>query len=175
MHPELSGQRNRVHAAASAECDEREIAGVVAAVDRDQLERVDHVVVRDPDDASSGVLPVGPEPLRDRTERVVHGRHVGLDLAAAEEVLVDAAEREIGVGRRRLGAPTPVGRRAGHRAGGLRPDAQLAEVVDPGDAAAAVADLDEIDDRHHDRVARRRAISPDPVVGHDLDVAALDQ
>ena len=50
--PELGGERDRVHPAAAAEGDEREVARVVAAVDRDQLERVDHVVVRDPHDAA---------------------------------------------------------------------------------------------------------------------------
>ena len=52
---------------------------------------------------------------------------------------------------------------------------QLAVIVDPGDRAAAIADLDQIDDRHHDRIARRCPVALDPVVGHDLDPAVLDQ
>ena len=52
---------------------------------------------------------------------------------------------------------------------------QLAEVVDPGDRAAAVADLDDVDDRHHDGIAGRAPAPLDPIVGHDLYVAALDQ
>ena len=52
---------------------------------------------------------------------------------------------------------------------------QFPEGVDPGDGAAAIADLDNVDDRHHDGVARREAAPLDPIVGHDLDVAAFDQ
>ena len=54
-------------------------------------------------------------------------------------------------------------------------DVELAEVVDPGDAAAAVPDLDEVDDRDHDRVPRRALGALDPVVGRDAHMAALDQ
>ena len=101
--------------------------------------------------------------------------HVGGDLAAAEIVLVDAAEPEIGVGGGGLGAAAAIGGGAGHRAGRLRADMQLAEIVDPGDRAAAIADLDQVDHRHHDRIAGRGAVALDPVVGLDLDLAVLDQ
>ena len=71
--------------------------------------------------------------------------------------------------------PAPVGRRARHRACGARPHPQLAEVVDPGDGAAAVADLHQIDHRHHDRIAGRGTAPPDPVVGLDAHARVLDQ
>ena len=102
--------------------------------------------------------------------------HVGLDLAAAEVVAVDPAELEVRVGRRRLGPAAPVRRPGpGTAPAETRADVQLPEVVDPGDAAAAVADLDEVDDRHHDRVAGREAAALDPVVRDDPHLAALDQ
>jgi hypothetical protein len=96
-------------------------------------------------------------------------------VAAAEELRVDASEREVGVGRGCLLPAEPVRRRTGERAGRARADVQLAEVVDPGDAAPAVADLHQVDDRHHDRVAGGPPVSLDPVVGHDPHAATLDQ
>ena len=45
-----------MHAATAAEGDQREIARVVAAVDGDQLDGVDHVVVGDADDAARRFL-----------------------------------------------------------------------------------------------------------------------
>ena len=74
-----------------------------------------------------------------------------------------------------LGPAAAVRRRSRHGAGRAGPDVELAEVVDPGDAAAALADLDEVDDRHQDRVAGRHAAALDPVVGDDLELATLDQ
>src|ERR1700722_4015617 len=52
---------------------------------------------------------------------------------------------------------------------------QLVEIVDPRDAAPAVADFHEVDYRHHDRVAGREAAPLDPIVRHDLDLAVFDQ
>ena len=44
-----------MHAPATAEGDQGEVARVVATVDRDELQRIDHVVVRDADDAPGGL------------------------------------------------------------------------------------------------------------------------
>ena len=173
-HPQLAGERDRVHPAAAAERHEREVARVVAAVDRDELQRVDHVVVGDPHDPARRVRGRAAEPLGHPAEGAVHRVHVRVR-AAAEERRVDPPEREVRVGRRRVLPALAVGGGPRRGARGLRADVQLAEVVDPGDAAAAVADLDEVDDRHHDRVARGAAVALDPVVGHHLHVAALDQ
>ena len=104
---ELRGERDGMHAAAAAEGDQREVARVVAAIERDQLQRVDHVVVGDADDAARRLDAVDAELGARRVERVVDRVHVGVDLAAAEIVAVDAAEREIGVGGRRLVPPRP--------------------------------------------------------------------
>ena len=53
-----------------------------------------------------------------------------------------------------FGAAAAVARRAGVGAGRLGPDLQQTELVDAGQAAAAGADLDEVDRRHRDREAR---------------------
>jgi hypothetical protein len=175
LHAELGGERHAVHSPAAAEGDEREVARVVAAVERHQLQRVDHVVVGDADDAARRLVGTDAELLAHRRDRLLGGRHVRNDLAAAEIVLVDAPEPEIGVCRRRLVATLAIGGRPGHGACRLRTDMQLAEIVDPGDRAAAIADLDQVDHRHHDRIAGRDAVALDPVIGLDLHLAVLDQ
>ena len=172
---ELCSELDRMHPAAAAERHQCEIARVVAPVDRDELQRVDHVVVGDPDHAARRFRPPDVEPPRDEVESRGDGLHVGVELTAAEVVRIDAPEREVGVGRRGLGAPARVRGRAGNRAGRLRSDVKLPEVVDPGDAAAAAADLDQIDDRHHDRIAGGLPAAFDPVVGHDLHTPSLDE
>jgi hypothetical protein len=55
-HVQLLGQRRRVHRPASTEGDQREIARVIDAADRDQLESVDHVRVSDPDHAQRRIF-----------------------------------------------------------------------------------------------------------------------
>ena len=61
---ELDGKRDAVHAAAAAEGDQREIARIVAAVERHQLQRVDHVVVGDADDAARRLVGIDAELAR---------------------------------------------------------------------------------------------------------------
>ena len=92
--------------------DQREVARVEPAVDGDQLERVDHVVVGDAHDAAGGFVGVHAQPRSHRLDGLRYRVHVGLHRAAAKIVAVDAAEPEIGVGRGRLG-PAPARRRPG--------------------------------------------------------------
>src|SRR5439155_95910 len=75
---------------------------------------------------------------------------VELDLAAEEVLRVEPAEDDIRVRDGRLDAAAAVTDRAGIRACALRPDPQQPARVDPGDGAAAGADLDEVDDRGAD-------------------------
>ena len=91
-----------MHPAAAAERDQSEVARVVAAVDGDELERVDHVVVGDPHDAARRLRLGDAEPLRRLRREPVDGVHVGVDLAAAEIGVVDPPESEVGVGCRCL-------------------------------------------------------------------------
>ncbi len=173
---QLLAELGAVHGATAAEDHHGEIARIVAAVHRDQLERVDHVRVGDAHDAARHLDIAHAQPCRRvRRARLRARRHIGDDIAADEIVLVDAAEREVGVGGGGIGAAAAIGGGAGDRAGRFRADMQLLELVDPGDRAAAIADLDQVDHRHHDRVAGRLAVALDPVIGLDSDVAALDQ
>ena len=104
------------------------------------------------------------------------------DLAAEEVARVEPAEHEVRVGDGRLGAAAAVADRPGIGARALRPDAQQAARVDPGDRAAAGADLDQVDDRRPHRVAgERQAADPGARVAADVVVlrhrrpAVLDQ
>ena len=76
-------------------------------------------------------------------------RCVDVDLQAATEkvVGVDAAEHEVGVGDGRLVAAEPVAGGTGVGAGAARTNPQPAPGIHPGDAAAAGADLHQIDHR----------------------------
>ena len=81
------------------------------------------------------------------------GVDVERNLAAEEVVGIEPAEQQVRVGDRRLGAALPVAGRPGHRAGAAWTDPHQAAGIDPGDAAAAGAHLDDVDDRRQDRVA----------------------
>ena len=91
-----------------------------------------------------------------QAERVGHrlqrggiGSDVELHVAAEEVAGVEHAEREIGVGDGRLRAAAAVACRAGIGARRFGSDLQQAELVDARQAAAARADLHEVD-RGHD-------------------------
>ena len=82
-----------------------------------------------------------------RGEGGFHRRHVRRDGAADEALRVNAAGQQVGVGGGGGDAAATISHRARLRPGALRADMQTAGGVDPGDAAAAVADLDDVDDR----------------------------
>ena len=172
---QLGGECGAVHGAAAAEYHQGEVARIAPAVERDQLERIDHVVVGQAQDAARHFGAVQTEPSAERVERAIHRRHVGTHAAAAEELRVDPAERQVGVGGGGRLAAAAIGGRPRRGAGALRTDVQLAEIIHPGDRAATVADLDQVHHRHHDRVAGRTRRALDPVVGGDGDLAVLDQ
>ena len=154
-HLQLAGERGRVHRAGSSEGDDHEVARVAAPAHRDELEEMDHVRVRDPDHAERRVVDAHVERVCDGRERRSRPVDVERDLAAEEVVRVDASGDHVRVGHRRLRAAPPVAGRPGLGAGAARSDLERAGRVDPGDRAAAGADLDDVDDRHLDRVARR--------------------
>ena len=91
-----------------------------------------------------------------------------------KRLAADAAEHHVGVRDRGLGR-----RRAGSRPGrasapALRgPTFSAPDLVDPGDAAAAGADLDDVDDRQHHRVAA--GVAADVVALGDRRLAVADQ
>ena len=129
-------------------------------------------------DAPGGLHGGQPERPADAVECRRRGTAVQRHAAAEEEAGVVVAEQEVGVGHGRLGASAPVAGRAGRGAGGMRADAEQAHLVDPGDGAAAGADLDHVDHRRLDRQAGAllEAMHPGRLhLGGDGGLAAFDQ
>ena len=116
--PELVGERARVQRPGAAERDEREVARVVAALDRDDAQRPQHLGVDDPDDR-----------LRVEVAERALGRGA-VELDPAREARGQAAEQKVRVGHRRQRPAAAVARRAGVGAGALRPDAHRPARVD---------------------------------------------
>ena len=107
--------------------DQREIAGIEAALGGDALDRVGHGGGGDAQDAVGGRRDVQ---CRAAWRRASSARSAAVDvelhLAAEEAVGAEPAEHQIGVGDGRLGAAEAVAGRAGRGAGALRADAQAA-------------------------------------------------
>ena len=78
---------------------------------------------------------------------------IELHLAAEEAVGAEPAEHQVGVGDGRLGAAEAVADRPRRRAGRFRAYSQCVADLDAGDAAAAGADLLDVDHRHLHRQA----------------------
>ena len=151
---ERFGKPRGVHRTAAAERDQREVARIAAALDRNRAYRALHGRVRDPVDAFRGVEERKPERLGDVfPECSLGARRVEPQLAADEIAGVQIAEDEVGVrDRRTLAAPTVAGG-AGHGPRAFRADAEHAAGIDPGDGAAAGADLRHVDRGDADQVA----------------------
>ena len=132
----------------ATECQQREIPEIDALLGGVDRGRVRHVVVHDFIDAARGTDGVDAEWLGDV---LLDGRGCPLwvepHLAAEEIVGVEVAEQQVGIGDRRRRAACPVAGRPGIGARAVGTDAQQAQRVDPGDAAAAGTDLDEVDRR----------------------------
>ena len=115
---------------------------------------MDHVLADDIEDGGRSLVRVhaqgSPDPLGDGRRRAVR---VERDGAAQEEVGIDIAEGERGVGHGRLGAALAVAGRARHGPRAVRADMEHAARIDPGDGAAAGADAAHVDGRKPRHVA----------------------
>ena len=115
----------------------------MAALDGDDADGGDHGVVGDGEDAAGGVVEREIEGAGDRGDCGFGAGRIERH-AAAEEVLRQVAEDDVGVGDGGLGAAGAVAGRAGAGAGGDGADEQGA-AFEPGDGAAAGADGDHVD------------------------------
>ena len=148
--------------AGAAEGHQAELPRVVAALHRDDAERLAHVGVDHLDDARGGLRDAEAERRRDVLgDRALGGGAAYRQAAVEQRGAVEVAEHDVRVRHGRAGAAAAVGGGAGRGAGAVRPDLERAAGVDPGDAAAAGADLREVDHRHADRVAG----AGDPALG----------
>ena len=124
---DLARDRDRVQRPRAAIGDQREIAGVEAALGGHALHRVGHGGRGDAQDAVGGLGHAHAERLGDARKRALGGRDVELHLAAEEAVGAEPAEHQVGVGHRRLARrrgrsrpgpaarPRSAGRRAARR------------------------------------------------------------
>ena len=168
-----------MHRPGAAEREERELRDVLAALDRVDARRRRHVLVDHLVDAPGRAHAVEAErPADPRLDRARRGLAVEAHLAAEEERRIEIAEHQIGIGHGRLVAALAVAGRPRIGAGAVRPDLEQPERVDPGDAAAAGADLDHLDHRHLDRQAAallEAVHAVDLEVRRDQGLAVLDQ
>ena len=150
---QLLGKCRRVHRPAATEGDHGKVAGVVTATHGDELQGIDHVGVGDPDHAKRRLVDGDTKAFRHRLHRLPRQVETDADLTAEKIVGIDAAGDQVGVGDRRLSAPLTVACRARDSARRPWPNLKRPASVDPGDAAAAGADLDDIDDWYANRIA----------------------
>ena len=162
---------------AAAIAEQHEFARIAAMLDRNLLDRARH------DDGGERNDPVRharhavgagiSERLRDLLHRLACRRGIELQLAAEKTVGIEPPQHQVGVGHRRLGAAIAITGRAGRRARALRADRQAVLRIEPGDRAAAGADLDDVDHRRLDRKSLH--IAAGVVDRVDREAAVLDQ
>ena len=152
-HAERVGDQAGVLAAGAAEAIERIAGHVVAALHRNLLDRVRHVLDRDLDEAVGNLLAAlaAADLLRQRRERRTH--RVGVERLVLlrpedfrKEIRNELADHHIGVGHRQRAAAA-IAFRAGIGAGGIRADAKPRAVEMQDRAAAGRHGVDQ----HHRR------------------------
>ena len=111
-HPHLLGEGGAVHGPGAAQDDQRELARIVAALDRHQADLVRHAGVDDAMDARRRRDRVEAQPAADGGDRALRGGHVEGQGAAGEARGVQVAEHDAGVGHGGLVAAARRSRRA---------------------------------------------------------------
>ena len=130
--------------------DQRELTRVEALADRRLLDGVNHRVHEHLEDAKCGLLGAELQRLGDlRLDGLAGEVDAEILLAAEEQLGAQPAERDDGVGCRRLRATLVVGRRARHGAGRAGTDAEDAAGVDVRDRTAAGTNGVDVDHRDH--------------------------
>ena len=153
-HAELGRECRGVQRPGAAEGREGELARVVAALHRHDLQGFRHRVVDHVDDGRSRGADIDAQGLgKALGDGRFGGGVIDGEIAAKQRALVEVAEQQVAVGHRGLGPAAAVADGAGVGAGAPGADAQGPSAVHPGDGAAAGGHLGEIDDRHADRVA----------------------
>ena len=156
------GLRDRagVQAPRAAECDQRGIARIVPALDRDLAQSGLDPRLGHQQHAFGGLRrPAGAECRRELRHRIARRRAIERERAARERIPRDTPERDqrIGHGRR---AFAPVARRSRIGPRALRAHVEQAARVHPGDRAAARAHGVHVEQRQQQRVAPDLARAP---------------
>ena len=152
---QFTRQRAGMQRPAAAIAEQHEFARVETMLDGDLLDRARHNdsgerhdSVRHPDHAiGAGISERFGNPLH----RLARRRELQFEFSAKEAFGIKPPEHQIGIGHGRLGPALAVTSRSGRRAGALRADRQAVLRIEPGDRAAAGADLDDVDHRRFDR------------------------
>ena len=174
--PELAGEQRRVQRACTAEHHEREVAGVVAATQRDEPERVRHLAT------TKRRTPRSPPSRRSRASAP---RRRSAPAAASTSSFIAPPRKYDGSSRPATrfasvsvgsSAASSVAGRAGFGARAAGSDVQATGAVGPGDRAAARADLDDLDDRDLQSGSRQHSGRPlDVIQGLDLRASVADR
>ena len=147
---------------AAAEGDHGAALGGLAALDGVHARGAGHVFLDDLADA-------GGRPVRIQAERRADARQncvfcflkIQLNCSASERHRVNAAQRDIGIRHRRLGAAAAVAGGAGLGARARRPDLDALQFIQARDRAATGADLHHLGHRHAQRQAAALQVAPD--------------
>ncbi len=132
--------------------NQHEVAGIKAARGGYGLDGVGHGGHGDAQDAVGCCRQAHAERLGDMALQGDLGRpDIELHFAAKEAGSADASKHEVGIGDGRLRAAEAIAGRPRVRAGALRTDPQ-GTILDPGDRAAAGADLENV---HHGDLDRQ--------------------
>ena len=158
---QFPGDRGAVQRAGAAEGDQREIARIIAAADRDQPHRIRHVGVGDADDRVRGRLARQAERIRRHCLHRLSAASAGSSVILPPARLVPSRPSTT-LASVLVGPLIAVAVTGGTRigAGRLRAVAQRARFVDPGERAAAGADGQDFDRGKADRIAELDDTSP---------------
>src|SRR5262249_14359102 len=162
-----------VHGAGAAVRKDHAVARIVALLHGRFPDQVRHLVLDHADGAGGRLDEAEAEPRGDGLQARTRAVLIEAQPTTEEVPGIEIAQREIGVGHRRLRAATPVAGGAGLGPARAGPDtARAAHVADPDDRATAAADRADVDARHevlvlvnHALIARRRLTVP-----HETDV-----
>ena len=145
--PEARRHLGREQGSVAAERHDRELARVAAAFHGHRPDGTGHARLADQERAVRGVVEVERER---RSHLLGDGspRQLAVEAQAARQSLVvEVAQHDVRVRERRVRAALRVAGGPRDRARAARPDVELAGVVDADDAAAAGADLGDVDRR----------------------------
>ena len=177
-HPQLARHPRRMGGSGAAQRHHGVAPGVVALLDDMDPRRACHVLAHDLIDSPRRLHRRQAQGFADSADRHRRGRSVQRHPAAQEEVRIEIAEHEIGVGNRRLRSPVSITGRTRVGAGAAGTHLQEAQVIDARDRPATGTDFDHVDDRRLYRQAAALLEAMDPRRLHhrgDVGTAILDQ